>query len=82
MLVNVCECGHLCWQMCKHLGCGHRQATSVSVPAHMFEILLKKPHQCGSAGLTGDVLHCDRGSGAAALVPAAPGASAASEGKC
>lgn len=33
MLVSVCDCERLCWQMCKHLGCGHWQTTSVRVRA-------------------------------------------------
>lgn len=33
MLVNVCACEHLCWQVCKHLGRGHWQTTSVTVCA-------------------------------------------------
>lgn len=33
MLVSVCDCECLCWQMCKHLGCGHWQITSMTVCA-------------------------------------------------
>lgn len=34
MLANVCDCERLCWQMCKHLGCGHWQTTNVTVCMH------------------------------------------------
>lgn len=50
----MCDCGRLRWQMCKHLGRGHWQDHErACVQAHMFQILLKKPQQSGSAGLAG-----------------------------
>lgn len=40
--------------MCKHLGRGHWQDHEREcVQAHMFQILLKKSQQSGSAGLAG-----------------------------
>ena len=54
MLVIVCGCERLCWQMCKHLGCGHWQTMSVTACAcHMFRILLKNILSFGSEELTG-----------------------------
>lgn len=50
--VSVCDCECLSRQMCKHLGCGHWQTTSVTVCAcHMFGILLKNTLSFGSMEL-------------------------------
>ena len=52
--VSVCDCECLSRQMCKHLGCGHWQTTSVTVCAcHMFRILLKNTLSFGSVELQG-----------------------------
>lgn len=51
--VSVCDCECLSRQMCKHLGCGHWQTTSVTVcmphvqdPTEKHSVLW----QCGAAG--------------------------------
>lgn len=51
MLVNVCDCERLSWQMCVHLGCGHWQTTRVTVCACTCLGSYEEPS--GSAVLTG-----------------------------
>ena len=52
------------------------------VRAHMFKLLWKKPHQSGSAVLTGVSFIITESAQAAVLAPTAPGVSAAAEVKC
>lgn len=47
--MNVCDCERVCWQMCKHLGCGHWQTMSVTVCActHVQDPVGKKKTTSG-----------------------------------